>query len=355
MIDTNSEDEFFLREAIVCAQLAAGFTFPNPCVGCILVADMAENSDDDNHKRNRSNRIVGRGFHPRAGFPHAEVFALLEAAGRVESGVAAAKVVLKKHQAGSDDDLLLLERVQQLASEYASGGGPDRLFGIESLYTKRNQSAVRLTAYVTLEPCCYFGRTPPCAQTLISAKVVKRVVLGAHDPNPRVDGGGVQQLRNAGIQVDFVASNDLRERLNQLLGNFPKRIAPSRDEQLAPLQVMCHDHDKLNTLQKLATQKRADQSLATIEWKDQDAIEKHDVAIRADSTSSMILSPQWLERIDTLLWEQEFLVLEGLDGAVLIQPSLLAEKIAEQLQACVSQFSPQENSLLLYRPCAVSA
>ena len=120
-------DERFLRRALQLAERARGHTSPNPLVGAVLV---------------REGRIVGEGFHPRAGEPHAEVFALRE------------------------------------AGELARGA----------------------TAYVTLEPCDHFGRTPPCSLALLQAGV-SRVVVAAREENP-VAKGGVERLRVGGVQVE---------------------------------------------------------------------------------------------------------------------------------------------------------
>jgi len=94
----------------------------------------------------RDKRVLGRGVHTRAGDPHGEIMALRDAESR-------------------DEDVR------------------------------------GATAFVTLEPCCYQGRTPPCTAALIRAGVV-RVVVGVRDPNPRVDGGGMAILGAHGIEVE---------------------------------------------------------------------------------------------------------------------------------------------------------
>lgn len=124
-----TQDEHFMAQAIDCAKQGLYSTRPNPCVGCVIVKDGA---------------VVGKGFHPKAGEPHAEVFALRQA--------------------------------------------------------KNNTQGA--TAYVTLEPCSHYGRTPPCALALIQAGI-KRVVIAGLDPNPKVAGQGVAMLEEAGIEVDI--------------------------------------------------------------------------------------------------------------------------------------------------------
>lgn len=98
----------------------------------------------------RDGQILGEGFHQRFGEAHAEVNAMRAA-----------------HEAH----------------------GPDAVRGA--------------TLYVTLEPCCYAGKTPPCAQAVFEAGA-KRVVIGARDPNPKVDGGGIEQLNAAGVSVELL-------------------------------------------------------------------------------------------------------------------------------------------------------
>lgn len=122
-------------------------TDPNPRVGCVIAA---------------GGRIVGRGWHRRAGGPHAEVVALGEAG-------------------------------------------------------ERSRGA---TAYVTLEPCSHHGQTPPCADALLDAGV-SRVVVAVQDPNPAVDGGGRARLLSAGVEVE---TGLMAEPARQLNAGFFKRM-----------------------------------------------------------------------------------------------------------------------------------
>ncbi len=78
---------------------------------------------------------------------------------------------------------------------------------------KAGNAARGATAYVTLEPCCHSGRTPPCTSALIAAGI-RRVVYGASDPNPRVNGGGEQALKAAGIEISGGLLAAESERLN---------------------------------------------------------------------------------------------------------------------------------------------
>lgn len=121
------EDKLYMQMALDLAAIAMGRTSPNPMVGAVVVKD---------------DRVVGQGYHARAGTPHAEIQALRE------------------------------------AGELAGGA----------------------TLYVTLEPCCHHGRTGPCTEAVIQARV-SRVVVAMTDPNPLVAGQGIQRLKDAGIAV----------------------------------------------------------------------------------------------------------------------------------------------------------
>ncbi len=120
-----------MRQALALARRGYGQTSPNPMVGAVLV---------------KRGRIIGRGWHRRAGGPHAEIEALQEA-------------------------------------------------------KKRALNPRGATLYVTLEPCCTQGRTPPCTRAIIAAGI-KRVVAGATDPNPKHAGKGFRILRRAGIAAE---------------------------------------------------------------------------------------------------------------------------------------------------------
>jgi diaminohydroxyphosphoribosylaminopyrimidine deaminase/5-amino-6-(5-phosphoribosylamino)uracil reductase len=138
---TGREDERYIRLALKLAEKGKGYTSPNPAVGAVVVKD---------------GRIVGKGYHRRAGAPHAEREAL--------------------------DD----------ARENAAGG----------------------TLYVNLEPCCHFGRTGPCTDAIIRAGI-KRVVFSFRDPNPKVNGFGEMILKKAGIKVKSGILADESKALNE--------------------------------------------------------------------------------------------------------------------------------------------
>ena len=124
-----TQDELYMSRCLQLAAMAEGQTSPNPMVGAVIVLD---------------GKIIGEGYHHRAGEPHAEPNAI-------------ASVV---------DEGLLKEA----------------------------------TMYVSLEPCSHWGKTPPCAD-LIVRKGLKRVVIATLDPNPKVAGRGVKILKDAGIDV----------------------------------------------------------------------------------------------------------------------------------------------------------
>jgi diaminohydroxyphosphoribosylaminopyrimidine deaminase/5-amino-6-(5-phosphoribosylamino)uracil reductase len=135
-------DADYMRRALFHAARAEGVTTPNPLVGAIVVSP--------------DGVVVGQGRHPRAGEPHAEVFAL--------------------------DD----------AGDRARGA----------------------TLFVNLEPCCHIGRTGPCTRRIIAAGI-RRVVAAMRDPNPLVSGKGFDELRANGIEVEVGLLEDQAERLNR--------------------------------------------------------------------------------------------------------------------------------------------
>jgi pyrimidine deaminase RibD-like protein/RNA-binding protein YhbY len=316
-------DESFMQQAIEYARIGVGHTFPNPAVGCVLV-----NQD--------TNEVIGAGFHPQAGFPHAEIFALLEAAGHVESGVAAATSVVQGGEGGEESSSLMTS-IQTLASKYSSDGGPKELFG--DLFLDQNKLPV--TAYVTLEPCCHYGRTPPCATTFALAKV-NRVVIGYRDPNPKVDGGGVQILKEAGIQVDLLADGDsLYTACATLVSGFVKRITPRGDNNDLSSWI---NGAMRSSLRALANTKKSNGDLAQLSWNGETVKGNEE-----SSVDAVALDPTWMESLDELLWEHELVNLR-LNRAVGKKKLArrLGERIAKQLDAHVSQ--AVGHTVLLYRP-----
>jgi diaminohydroxyphosphoribosylaminopyrimidine deaminase/5-amino-6-(5-phosphoribosylamino)uracil reductase len=147
----NDADRHYMDLALRLAARSLGQVWPNPAVGCVVVAD---------------GRIVGRGWTQPPPGPHAEAEALRRAGTR----------------------------------------------------------ALGATVYVSLEPCAHYGRTPPCTMALLHAGV-RRVVAATTDPDARVDGRGIEQLRQAGVEVQTGLAREQAEALN---AGFMLRIRQGR-------------------------------------------------------------------------------------------------------------------------------
>ncbi|MGH7851440.1 MAG: bifunctional diaminohydroxyphosphoribosylaminopyrimidine deaminase/5-amino-6-(5-phosphoribosylamino)uracil reductase RibD [Thermodesulfobacteriota bacterium] len=142
--------EKYMSLAISLAKKGEGMTSPNPLVGAVLV---------------KRGKIIGKGYHRKAGLPHAEIEAFIDA-GRNGQDV---------------------------------GGG---------------------TLYVSLEPCCHREKkTPPCTDAVIE-KGIGEVIVGALDPNPRVSGKGVKTLKLAGIRVTTGVLGEKARRLNEAFNKY---------------------------------------------------------------------------------------------------------------------------------------
>jgi len=331
--ELTDDDKGYLKLAIEHARNGLGRTFPNPAVGCVIVRDNKE--------------VLGTGFHPKAGMPHAEVFALLEASGHLYDGVAAAQSVVTDDN-DDDDSLLLRQKVSKLTELYLTDGGPDELF--ESLNTNTDDATTTTTAYVTLEPCCHYGQTPPCAVSLTKATMIDRVVVGFRDPNPRVDGGGFRALEDAGITV-VEATGTLQEECANLVKNFVKRITPTNDS-------ITMTGSKRRALRALAGRLKAEQSLVEVQWSSRNSQNTAKQKVGddlEDAVSQLVLDPSWMETIDNLLWDHE-LVLLRLKNAVDKKKGakLLGTRIADVLvNTHVAQVVG--HTALLYRPNSSSA
>lgn len=150
-----------MRRAVELAARGVGTTFPNPVVGCVLLAAPESGAPENGAPESGSpdapthRDVVGEGWHERAGGPHAEIVALAA------------------------------------AGERARGA----------------------TAVVTLEPCAHTGRTGPCADALIAAGV-RRVLVGVRDPWPAA-AGGIERLRSAGVDVEVGVLGDEAAAVNE--------------------------------------------------------------------------------------------------------------------------------------------
>ena len=329
-----NDDHQYLEEAAQCAERGLGHTFPNPAVGCVLVR--RRQAQPSSTETTAVEVVLGRGFHPRAGFPHAEVFALWEAAGHVESGMAAAQAVVDAHNNNNksakeidDATVQLLSKVQQLADQYSSEGGPAALFN-DCLVDPTGTT----TAYVTLEPCCHYGQTPPCATALTLARV-DRVVVGLRDPNPRVDGGGVAVLEQAGIPV-VVVGDALQQRCAALVTNFVNRIAPHSNMNWQEALIGKHRR----ALRAHANRLQSRGQLETVQWGGKNSASSS-VTVDDNMMAAIValpLPPEWMEHVDQVLWKSELVMLK-LNKAVAKRKGVqwLGERIAEQLQAHVAQ------------------
>jgi diaminohydroxyphosphoribosylaminopyrimidine deaminase/5-amino-6-(5-phosphoribosylamino)uracil reductase len=147
------KEEEYMRLTLSLAKKGMGTTSPNPMVGALVV---------------KGQRIVGKGYHRRAGEAHAELIALTE------------------------------------AGDLARGS----------------------TLLVNLEPCCHTEKkTPPCVDAIIKAGV-KKVIVAMFDPNPLVNGRGVEALRKAGIDVKVGLLSDEARRLNEVFVTFREKKRP---------------------------------------------------------------------------------------------------------------------------------
>lgn len=149
---TESYMKALMEKALQLAEKGRFTVSPNPMVGCMIVKD---------------HLIVSKGFHQRAGEPHAEILALIKAGDKAK---------------GAD-------------------------------------------VYMTLEPCCHHGRTPPCTNALIKAGV-KRVFIACQDPNPLVAGKGIEALNAAGIETIVGICEKEALELNKFFFHFVKHHRP---------------------------------------------------------------------------------------------------------------------------------
>ncbi|MBI2337938.1 bifunctional diaminohydroxyphosphoribosylaminopyrimidine deaminase/5-amino-6-(5-phosphoribosylamino)uracil reductase RibD [Candidatus Daviesbacteria bacterium] len=146
------DDKYFLKETLKLAKMGSGWTNPNPMVGAVIV---------------KNGRLIGKGFHRRAGSPHAEIEAL----------------------------------------------------------NKTTEDPKGSTLYINLEPCSFFGKTPPCTDAIIKSKI-KKVVFSSLDPNPKVCGKGKEILEKAGIQTTVGTLENEARTLNEAFFTYHEKKRP---------------------------------------------------------------------------------------------------------------------------------
>ncbi|MDA0282178.1 MAG: bifunctional diaminohydroxyphosphoribosylaminopyrimidine deaminase/5-amino-6-(5-phosphoribosylamino)uracil reductase RibD [Planctomycetota bacterium] len=128
--------------------------------------------------------------------------------GRVEPNPAVGAVIVDDHL-----NLLAHGYHEKFGGAHAEANAIANLVDQVADANSRRDLVARATLYVTLEPCCHHGKTPPCADALIDAGI-RRVVVGIRDPSPHVDGGGIQRLNDAGIDVTLGVREEHVRRLN---------------------------------------------------------------------------------------------------------------------------------------------
>ncbi|MDD4294441.1 MAG: bifunctional diaminohydroxyphosphoribosylaminopyrimidine deaminase/5-amino-6-(5-phosphoribosylamino)uracil reductase RibD [Candidatus Omnitrophica bacterium] len=147
-----NQDIEYMHLALGLAAKAKGKTLPNPLVGAVIV---------------KNNKVIGTGYHKKAGSAHAEIEAI----------------------------------------------------------THCTDSVKNSCLYVTLEPCAHYGRTPPCVDAII-ANGIKRVVIGCKDPNPKVNGRSICKMRSAGIEVVTGVLKTEAAKLNEVFFKNIKKYLP---------------------------------------------------------------------------------------------------------------------------------
>ena len=200
---------------------------------------------------------------------------------------------------------------------------------------------MKCTAYVTLEPCSHYGKTPPCATSLKLAGI-DRVVIGYPDINPKVNGGGVKLLQDAGVHVDILHD----ENCYKMIEYFLNRISTDRIDY----DSVVDNGKKRRVLRSEAGRRKANQTLM-------------DMSITVPSSSSSsndnnwLPSSAWLEKADGILWQQELLLLRISATTTSANDkkrnivSKIGEDIGKELNAYVAQ--KLGHTILLYRPSKI--